>query len=50
MTMDKLVIHLSAQELDYVLQCLAQRPFAEVNLLLQNIVAQANEQKQNAPG
>lgn len=48
--MEKFTIELSNQELEYVLQCLAQRPFAEVNLLLQNIVAQANAQKQNAPG
>lgn len=42
--MDNLVIRFTPQEFEYVLQALAQRPFAEVNGLLQNLVQQAKSQ------
>lgn len=35
-------LSLKPQELDYLMQVLQQRPWGEVNALIQNIVAQAN--------
>lgn len=37
------------QELDYVVQVLAQRPWAEVHLLIENIQQQVKEQQGPTP-
>lgn len=43
-------LSLKPQELDYIMQVLQQRPWGEVNALIQNIVAQANaKESQNGP-
>lgn len=40
---------LTAQEFDYLCKTLSQRPWVEVNNLLQKIVAQANESQGTGP-
>jgi hypothetical protein len=40
---------LSEQQADTVLNALAQRPFAEVTNLIQELLKQANAQRQAAP-
>jgi hypothetical protein len=35
-------LHLEAKEFEYIMSVLAQRPFIEVNQLMQKLVAQAN--------
>jgi hypothetical protein len=40
---------LSEQQADVVLNALAQRPFAEVTNLIQEMLKQANAQRQAAP-
>jgi hypothetical protein len=43
--METVTVTLNVKEFEYVINALAQRPFAEVNALLQNLVQQANQQK-----
>jgi hypothetical protein len=45
LTMETVTVTLNVKEFEYVINALAQRPFAEVNALLQNLVQQANQQK-----
>lgn len=41
---------LNEQQADYIVKVLAQRPFAEVNELLQDLVRQANASKEPVQG
>lgn len=41
---ESIKLQLKPQELDYLMQVLQQRPWGEVNALIQNLVQQANNQ------
>jgi hypothetical protein len=43
--MNKIDIQLTPQEMDYIANCLAQRPWAEVNALLANLKGQIDYQQ-----
>jgi hypothetical protein len=44
-----IALHLNPKEFEYIINVLAQRPFAEVNGLLQKMVQQANSPAPIAP-
>jgi hypothetical protein len=44
--MDRVTLVLEAKEFEYVLNVLAQRPYAEVTNLINNLAQQANVKKQ----
>jgi len=46
----EIVLQLTPQEVDQVCNALAQRPWVEVNNLLQKIVTQGNAQRQQSQG
>ena len=47
----ELVLTLTAKEFEYVMNVLGQRPFLEVNALMQKLVQQVNQQgNQAVPG